>query len=485
MQRSTLLLLFFLALNSAALRAQELIEAVPLGSLTKDQMVAQFGSIMQYGVDYYQIKYTTSGLDGSDQMVSGLLAAPQDPGAALAFPFLVYQHGTAGSKDDVPSFLSAEAGIAQAAAGLGYFALAPDYLGLGISPVVHPYVHAASEAWAAIDMLYAVQDFLSAEDRAFNDGQVFVTGYSQGGHASMALHRELEANYVDEFPVAAAAHLSGPYSVSEVMRDFTLGDDEYFTPSYMVYIALGYQQAYGIYDNIEEFFHPNYLPAIQEYQAGMIDLWELNGQLIDQLTQDHGGSYPKYLLQDSILNALFNEPQHPASLALADNDVYDWTPTAPTRLFYCQADEQVSYENALVAKDQMIANGSTSVLAVDLNPNFGHVDCVEPAINTTFFIFGLYQQILQVSANEEILAGRAQWQIAPNPSSGLVQLSRSGFQKEEVELQIFDALGRLQDRQSLQPSASLELDLSDLAPGCYFLELRSESGREIHRLVID
>ena len=54
-----------------------------------------------------------------------------------------------------------------------------------------------------------------------------------------------------------------------------------------------------------------------------------------------------------------------------------------------------------------------------------------------------------------------------------------------VELQIFDALGRLQDRQSLQPSASLELDLSDLAPGCYFLELRSESGREIHRLVID
>ena len=103
--------------------------------------------------------------------------------------------------------------LAGVGAALGYVAVAPDYLGLGESRGFHPYVHAATEASAAIDLLYAAQEFAEKQKFPLN-GQLFLTGYSQGGHASMALHRELERNYSKIFPVSAAAHLSGPYSIS-------------------------------------------------------------------------------------------------------------------------------------------------------------------------------------------------------------------------------------------------------------------------------
>jgi hypothetical protein len=35
----------------------------------------------------------------------------------------------------------------------------PDYIGMGGSPGLHPYVHAASEATASIDMIRAAREF--------------------------------------------------------------------------------------------------------------------------------------------------------------------------------------------------------------------------------------------------------------------------------------------------------------------------------------
>ena len=48
-------------------------------------------------------------------------------------------------------------------AAFGYVVCAPDFVGLGDSPGVHPYVHAKTEASAAIDMLRAARE-LDADD---------------------------------------------------------------------------------------------------------------------------------------------------------------------------------------------------------------------------------------------------------------------------------------------------------------------------------
>jgi len=159
------------------------------------------------------------------------------------YPMLCYQHGTSSSKTDVPSHLNGESQLATILSGMGYLVAAPDYLGLGDSPGFHPYVHAATEASAAVDLLRAARDFAAQEVLQLN-GQVFVTGYSQGGHAAMALHRKLELELSNEFAVTAAAPMSGPYSIGGIMRELILSENEYFFPAYIPNTILSYRHIF-------------------------------------------------------------------------------------------------------------------------------------------------------------------------------------------------------------------------------------------------
>jgi len=73
----------------------------------------------------------------------------------------------------------------------GYAAVVPDYLGLGDSPGLQLYHHARSEATACVDLLRAARTWCASNNVELND-QLFLAGYSHGGHVTMALHRELE-----------------------------------------------------------------------------------------------------------------------------------------------------------------------------------------------------------------------------------------------------------------------------------------------------
>ena len=77
-------------------------------------------------------------------------------------------------------------------AGAGFIYVGPDYLGLGDSMVPrHRYFHAATEASSAVDLLVASRRVLASLHVQQND-KLFTFGFSQGGHAALALHRELE-----------------------------------------------------------------------------------------------------------------------------------------------------------------------------------------------------------------------------------------------------------------------------------------------------
>ncbi len=308
----------------AGLNAQQLISSTFLGSKTKNQLLAQFNiPFIGFGVNYYQITYTTPDVHGITDTVSGLLVVPDDPTGV--YPRLVYQHGTSGSPQDVPSFNVQNGGegiIGWLFGGLGFVSLLPDYLGLGVSTGVHPYVHAASEASTAVDMLRAASIFEAQQGFNTHD-QLFVTGYSQGGHAGMALHRAIQTNLSNEFEVTAAAHLSGPYSISGVMRDLILGNQVYYYPAYLPNTAVSYQEVYGnLYNQLSDIFRAPYAGLIQQFQDGVLELGDLNEQLIAALIANEGASITTKMLQPAVITAVTNDPQHPINLALADNDVY-------------------------------------------------------------------------------------------------------------------------------------------------------------------
>jgi len=214
MQKLLLLLLGMFAGFSAS--AQEVI--------TSEQQNTTFASVLnlvlpvrvEYDVANYKITYSTTDAQGQPDTASGLLCLPLI--GDVEIPLAVYNHGTVGERNAVLSNPSSgERLLAHAITATGYITLAPDYIGLGESGGIHPYVHAASEASAGRDMLIAVKKWLLEENVFFND-QLFLTGYSQGGHATQALHRDLQTNPGDDdLEVTAATHLSGPYSISEVM----------------------------------------------------------------------------------------------------------------------------------------------------------------------------------------------------------------------------------------------------------------------------
>ena len=174
--------LSLLLLVSPGLFSQELvsIEFVSNISLLSGNLLTTSLGVnvsLDSGADLYRVTYSTSGIDGNPDVASGLLMLPDIIDREL--PILVYQHGTTSGRSDVPSELNGGFQLGAIFAGKGMIVVAPDYLGLGISRGVHPYVHARTEATAAVDMLKAIQSFLEEIEIDWNE-QLFVTGYSQG-----------------------------------------------------------------------------------------------------------------------------------------------------------------------------------------------------------------------------------------------------------------------------------------------------------------
>ncbi|HAD10946.1 MAG TPA: hypothetical protein DCF33_00765 [Saprospirales bacterium] len=469
----------FLSLN-----AQNLVSVTFLGQKTKAQLLQEFNNLpfIQFGARYYQVAYTTLSVQGVPDTATGLLAIPDQPGRI--YPRLVYQHGTSGSKQDVPSVnvLSGGEGIVGTLfAGLGYVAFLPDYLGLGpTSKGFHPYVHAASEAWAAMDMLRAGATWLEQEQVATND-QLFITGYSQGGHGAMALHRAMEQDPAEEFTVTAAAPLSGPYSISGVMRDLILNDTVYYYPAYIPNTALSYQTVYGnLFTDLTDVFKPVYASMIGQFYNNTISLSELNSLLIGALTAYEGDSRPFRMLQPALVQAVQTNPAHPINLALDDNDTYDkgWLPEAPFRLFYCMGDDQVPFRNSLLARDSFLAKGVTNFQIQDVLPTGDHGECYVPAMTGTIIFFLGLQQIGTVGTEtpENIL----QISLAPNPADQY--LTVSGI-THPGRYDILDYYGKTVQSGNISGEDQTLL-LKPLPSGVYLFRVETSSGYATEKLVV-
>ncbi len=459
----------------SSISAQEIISYEFLQNRTSESIQNEFENPFSlYDVDLYKIVYTTKNAINEPDTASGLLLVPLSED--LYFPRLCYQHGTVGSRDDVPSNLQGGYQLPLVLASIGYLTTAADFIGLGESPGNHPYIHSDSEASAAIDMLIATKTL--GEDLGYNiNEQLFITGYSQGGHAGMAAHKEIEENYSDQMTVTAASHMSGPYSVSGKMIDFSLGDDEYFFVAYLVNVAISMKTAYpqlmANYD-LEDIFKPEYLDDMYEFRNEEIDLFTLNERLIDKLETLHGASKPKYMIQDSILPHLLAADDHPVPTALKLNDLYDWTPQAPTRLMYCQNDDQVFYENSVLAEEVMLANGTEDIEAIDVDSSQDHGGCVTPATTSTvvwWFNYRILSTDKNININDNI-------NVFPNPTADYIEVNYKDLEISSIEL--FDFQGRAVKR-FLQNFN--RLDVQDVEAGNYLLMIKEDQNiyqKQIH-----
>ena len=484
--RSTLLaLVAACCLYATTASAQDLVEVEYRGQVspfnpTFGVILLRFGLTGQTDFDYYTVRYTMENLEGRTDTVSGFFARPVNVAAGSRYPRLVYQHGTTATKFGVPSRAALGTDLTYLWASQGYVVIAPDFLNMGDDQEgFHPYVHARTEALAAIRMMEALESFPAYAEIA-RDDQLFLTGYSQGGHASMALHEVLIEEYPDE-AVTAAAHMSGPYSISDVMlNEVILADETFLYPGFLPYTLLAYQAVYDDLDEpLDEIFRAPYVPLVQAfrdgYETGAVRLDTLNAQMLRTYAATEGNDdfFPsRYLLPDFV--TALQTPGNKYVAALRDNDTYDFTNPTPTRLYYCLADDQVRFRNSTLAADSLNARGASDTEAIDVDSDADHGECVVPAVAAAAPFFAQYAEVV---GTEEI-AGSSDWRYLQDEQSLRVYTGSD----EVYRLELIDGLGRTLRARAYREGEVVEL--AGLTPGWAVVRLIDARGRSAARKLV-
>jgi len=314
-----------------------------------------------YDVVAHKIVYKTPNANGELIEASGLVVAPvKGPGSKS--PVISLQHGTL-FLDKAPSNLQGAAGsapevsyadIALMFASQGYIVAAADFIGYGDTvDTLHPFVHANTLASTTIDMLRATKKMAATNALDLN-GQLFLSGYSEGGYATLAAQRSLELDFPEEFPITASAPAAGPYDMTTTALAIA-SSSSLPVPAYVGFVMKSLDSAYGL-NQIDYFFQPAYVDAVNTSFDGTNSRSEIDA-LLTTVTAD--------LFNASFLSSFLSGSETAFNAALSDNDIYDWTPTTMTRLFHGPDDVTVPYINTVITVAAMQLNGASDVASQD------------------------------------------------------------------------------------------------------------------------
>lgn len=154
---------------------------------------------------------STSGIDGSQQQVSGTVFAPKGAPPEGGWPVIGYGHPTTGIQSEcAPSLDPMLLGLSTTVTGLvkaGFVVAVSDYQGLGLDRSYHPYLDATTEGYNVIDSVRAARKLVPGASQRWA-----AFGGSQGGQAAWAAN-ELAAQYAPELDLVGSASYSAPLAI--------------------------------------------------------------------------------------------------------------------------------------------------------------------------------------------------------------------------------------------------------------------------------
>jgi hypothetical protein len=222
-------------------------------------------------VDFYYLKFWTVGGAGETTESSGALMVPTGaaPGCSGPRPIVLYAHGTQANKllnlADITNAGNTEgAEIAANYAAQGFIVVAPNYAGYDISTLgYHPFLNATQQSAEMMDILAAARTALpntmSASTK--DSGQLFVTGYSEGGHVAVATVKALEANGQ---AVSGVSGGSGPYALEAFGDALMFGNVDLGSTEFSPLLTTSYQHEYqNIYQSPSDIYSSTYASGIE------------------------------------------------------------------------------------------------------------------------------------------------------------------------------------------------------------------------------
>ena len=304
------------SLNAAAFGAE-------LGASAAGAQLLLVAGAPTCGVDFYYIKFWTVGGANEPTQSSGALMVPTGgAGCSGPRPVVLYAHGTNPYQPlniaDVTDPTNTEGAlIAAMFAAHGYIVVAPNYAGYDISTLgYHPFLNAAQQSGEMINILAAARTALPHIMTATtsDSGQLFVTGYSEGGHVALATQRALQAAGAT---VTATAPMSGPYALEAFGDAIFYGDVALGSTVFAPLLTSSYQHAY---DNV-------YMAPSDVYSATYvsgIDTLLPSSTPIDTLFEN--GTLPQTALFDNVTPVIPGEPALTAALAVPSDPTNPNTP---------------------------------------------------------------------------------------------------------------------------------------------------------------
>lgn len=278
---------------------------------------------MRHGIRSYRLTYRTLTPQGTPTTATGLLVLPK--GGERRLDLVADTHGTMVHRDYAPSvaedfglyapYLHASAGRAVAA---------PDYLGLGKGPGLHPYMDTASSVSASLDMLRASRTAAASLGRPLT-GDVYGTGFSQGGQVAMGLGRELARGADRRFRLRALAPVAGPYDLqgAEIPALLDGRVNDISGVFYMAYFLTAQNRLHPVYTDPAEAFRQPYAGYVEQ----LFDTRHTEEDIVPRLP----GSV-KELLTDEFYDRLSHPTGGLLAALKAQDGTCDWKPDVPVRL---------------------------------------------------------------------------------------------------------------------------------------------------------
>ncbi len=340
---------------------------------------------------------------------------------------------------------------------------------------------------------------------------LYLCGYSQGGHAAVATQQYIESQLKDEINLRINVAGSGPYYLSLIQKKFVFANQNYENPSFLPYLLLGYQDAYGnLFQNFSQVFTAPYDVQVPILFDGTRTVDEIDSYLPSDW---------KNMFQPAYFSGITSNYFHPVNRALRANDLIRWKPQTKLRLFYTTADELVDKDNSIVAWLSYILQGAVDVVALPVGSykhaeaavyviflaksNFDCISGVNPCLvgtagkSTNSIATGKTAEFIELLKEENkpdpwqyLSCPQYAWllkendipvlqnslNVFPQPASERAWIELNPLNGEKISVRCYDYSGRLVNiKKNIDACGFYEFDCHDLSPGVYTLIIDGSS----------
>lgn len=382
-------------LTSSKPQGKYLVSAQKLFSYSKQEIISTFGFTanyipeigvltpkIKYGTDVYKLSYKTK-LEGKEITASGLVCFPQ---VNDSLPILSFQNGTItcdslAPSNDPKSLLFT---LVSMVSGMGYIAVIPDYPGFGESKSqIHPYLIKDEIVRSLIDMFLAVKEVNNVSaTQSKPSSKLYLLGYSFGGWATLALHKELETVSNSGFDLKASVCGAGAFNLP-ALNQYVISCQEYPEPFLLAYMFNTYKQKNLISNSLTDFFQPNYANAI----STLFDKKKQSGAINSALTTNLS------LLLNNQFRINYQSDSKYAEYRnlLLENSITPWKTNIPIQFYHSEDDQTIPVEISKQMMIEMKNEGSApQLIDLELIHDKDHNQAAIPAVvNGLLWISGI------------------------------------------------------------------------------------------------